>query len=198
MSDVTLSTLSEDLGRLLTEVSFQLTDANRNALPDLGLSEAECDRINHLTDSVEQSFRMLVGWVALHLEGSLGDLLSLLATAGVAGIEVVPDCSADLGSVCVKEELPERNLLCTLARKLAKRTRFVGRLLGVTESVMDGIECDYAGNSSEQSFHLLLKWQREKGCSATSGALARAVCRLFSLDHATMCDAWFHLRPKRM
>lgn len=204
-SSVKLFPLSEDLRRLLAEVSFQLTDANHQALlSSLGLTKAGCERLNDSRDSAEQSYRMLNRWVISHQERSLSDFLSFLASAGITGIDVISDCnggsiyceySAADKLICrlssLSQQYPDEEcrFFCGLACKLVKQWRFVGRFLGVAESDMDYIEQDCVSDSREQCIQLLQTW-RSKECNATCEAAARAVYRLFKLDLKTVNDAW--------
>ena len=204
-SNVVLHPSSEDSCRLFTDVSFQLSGDHHTALlPQLGLSEEECYRIREdsLQDTTEQFYRMLLTWAAQPQQKSLKDLLSLLASVGIAGIDVISDCDCDgqagqpfislncEHSTASMDGQPACKLFCNLARKVVKLRWFLARFLGVAECEIDCVKESYTNNPREQSFQLLRTWQREKSDDATCGVLAKTIYWLYKLDARMFCDAW--------
>ena len=200
----TLGTLTEDLCRLLADMSFQLPDRHRmTLLPQLVTREAERDRIekNHAQDETEQFYWMLHAWASRHQQVSLQYFFDF---AGIT-VNVISDsdCESgtgqlfsmlnfDLSSVSM-DGRPTCNFFCDLSYMVLELRWFLARFLGVTNYKIQGIRENFIDDPNEQSIKLLQAWQSEKGCDATGGVLARTVYWLSEFD-SRMCDAWEYIR----
>ena len=200
-TESTLGTLTEDLCRLLADMSFQLPGRHRRALlPRLVTREAERDRIEekHPQDKTEQFYRMLHACASRQPHTSLQDFFDF---AGIA-VTVIADSDCERGagqsfstlnfdfSSASVDGQPTSNFVCILARKVVTQRWVLARFLGVDgdmirESCMD--------NPNDQSIKLLQAWRSEKGHDASGGVLARTIYWLFELD-SRMCDAWEYVR----
>ena len=198
-TEPTLGTLTEDLCRLLADMSFQLPGRHRRALlPQLVTREAERDRIeeNHPQDKTEQFYWMLHAWTSRHPHTSLQDFL---AFAGVV-VKVISDCDCEGGagvtfsksnfdlSSTSTDGQSTCNFFDNLAGMVVEQRWFLARFLGVTK-----YKKSYTDDPNEQSVKLLQAWRSEKGRDATGGVLARTVYWLSEFD-SRMCDAWEYIR----
>ncbi len=97
----------------------------------------------------------------------------------------------------VHQRVINDNLFITqLSEKLGLQWKFVGRFLGLSNTVID--QCEQAvihGNDNEPPFQMLYHWirRRETDSEATYGALFRALCRVLKYKPAEISGAYVYV-----
>ena len=143
----------------------------------------------------EASFKMMLdcNWLRGNTTATLQCLLNALLEVGIVpGIRKLSEQAA--GAIPFHQL--SSNVKCDIAVAVASQWRFVGRLLGLTESTISeaamkgGTECDPYAQLIEQSYSMLDLWKKKCGNEATSCRLKYAVRALHEHSGRQFWDAF--------
>ena len=182
-----------DHRKFIVDLSFQLPRCERLG-HCLWLEEYHIERIqaNYSLNVTEQAYQLLRTSLSRIPNVTLGQLQCALKGLGVTGLALRTPVSEERekcwDSMCINDEEFVRNL----GVKLQYRWKFIGRLLELPEYDLDGIEYCNREDLGEQSYQMLLRWQKQCGNRATYGQLLTAIHSVFDHDSANICDAWVY------
>ena len=192
-SNLELDLQNADHRKFIANISFQLPRCERLG-HCLWLEEYHIERIqaNCSLNVTEQAYQLLRTSLSRIPNVTLGQLQSALKGLGVTGLALRTPVSEEQekcwDSMCINDDEFVRNL----GVKLQYRWKFIGRLLGLPEYDLDGIEYCNRADLGEQSYQMLLRWQKQCGNRATYGRLLTAIQSVFHHDSANVCDAWVY------
>ncbi len=192
--DLSLNVSTLDHRKLLAELSLQINDPRKLA-QKLQLAEHQVERIlaDYPSDEAEQIYHVLTTWVAGNFpNANLTQLLQTVRALGVLGLELV-NRSGQFQQHFEAATINDRMFLVNMGEKLQRRWKNVARLLGVSESTVDGIVYDNPQVLNEQSYQMLGKWKRSHGDGATYGVLSNAVHTVYIHDPDSVNDAWLYI-----
>lgn len=175
----------------LIDLAFDLSDDWKKLAHVLGLS-GEVSRIcdDYRRNVFEQAYRMLQTW-----KGKKGSqatyqvLREALAHEAVLRNDLVQEYCEGRDRSSLDEEIDLKGLktgvvsssdLLSIAKELGIKWVWIGRLLGLEDSLLDGIREDHI-QVSDCQYKMLELWRRVKTTGATYQCLARA------LLHRTVC-----------
>lgn len=182
--------------KLLADISLQLS--NSSALSHkLGLEAYQAERISadYTGDEAEKVYQALMCWVARHSSATLHGLLQALSGLKIVGLQLTADDSENcdildprLNSICIRDG----PFMLDIGTEIQHRWKFIGRLMGVSESHISRVESDNPQHIREQSHQMLLAWQTHSDPRATYGTLFKAIHRVYRHDPFKVFDAWVH------
>ncbi len=192
--DLSLNVSTFDHRKLLAELSLQINEPRKLA-QKLQLAEYQVERIlaDYPSDEAEQVYHVLTTSVAGNIpNANLTQLLQTVRAVGVLGLELVNRS----GQFQQHFEVNDRMFLVNMGEKLQRRWKFVARLMGVSESTVEGIAYDNSQALNEQSYQMLMKWKRSHGDGATYRVLPNAVHTVYIHDPDSVNDARLFIEHK--
>ena len=144
-----------------------------------------------------QVYGVLRTWLAeCSTKTTLGALKDALAKIGVEDIKLY-DIGASNQTISLIPSTLDlvpipyggESFLLDMSEKLQCCWRHVGSLMGIPKSTLDKHALQNQ-QLNEQSYQMLLTWQRENGHEATYGAVFRAAQRMHEHNPDVVNDAW--------
>ena len=200
LTDFNFNLQSEDGQKFLAEISLQLNHPHQLAQL-LHLKEYQAERIlaDYPESEAEQVYQALRTWAARNpSSATLSHLLEALRPLSIQSFQLSDHERED--NAILESKLNETSvghdhkIILTMGEKLQTRWKFVARLMGVPEHELDAITHDNRHSLGDQSYEMLVKWQRRDGEGATYGVLLKAIHVVYYHDPANINDAWMYAR----
>ena len=187
-----LNLQNPDHQKFIVDLSFQLSESEKLGRC-LQLEEYNIKRIQaDYSDVTEQAYQLLRTRLSRMPNITLGQLQSALNGLGITGLALHTPVSEEWELSWDSVRVNDEEFVQNLGVKLQYRWKFIGRLLELPEYDLDSIEYRDREDLGEQSYQMLLRWQKKCGNRATYGRLLTAIHSIFHRDSANVCDAWVY------